>query len=316
MRHTVRAAIRAKSDIIFIAMTDRTAPVPVVRDSVSVNSEIENVSGTALMVAACRALETERPDGLVSDPFARRLAGERGLAMVRASPIPEWMCFGVGVRARFMDELLTESLANSEVQTELNLGAGLDTRPWRLELPPTLRWIEVDFALMLEYKAARLRDVSPRCRLEQVPANLADEGARKRLFLHVGPPRALMITEGLLMYLPRATVLELAADSHRLAGIRYWLLDAFSPDLLRMARGEWKSPVEKFRPEDHLAGQALLEAVEEAGWRMSAKRTYARDGAAAAGARATALVEASTQFQRAGVPAQDDISGIYLFNHA
>ena len=156
----------------------------------------------------------------------------------------------------------------------------------------------------------------PGCRLEQVATDLADKDAQVRLFQHVGPRPALMITEGLLMYLPRTTVIRLADDSHRLAGIRYWLLDVFSPDMLRLAAGEWKSPVEKFRPEDHLFGQALLGAVEEAGWKVSAKRTYAREGAAAAGARAASLLEASKKLGAIPEAGRDDISGIYLFKHA
>jgi methyltransferase (TIGR00027 family) len=293
-------------------MSDATVPAPGVPESGSGNAEIENVSDTALMVAACRALETERPDGLVCDPFARRLAGERGMAIARASPIPEWMCFGVGVRARFMDELLAEALAGGRIHTVVNLGAGLDTRPWRLALDPGLRWIEADFAAMLEYKAARLRDVPPRCRLEQVPANLTDGEARKGLFERIGATRALMITEGLLMYLPRAALLALAEDSHRLTGIRFWLLDAFSPDMMRMAAGEWKCPVAKFRPEDHLAGQPLLDAAVEAGWRISVKRTYARDGAAAAAGRVASLLESRKQSVATLHADADDISGIYL----
>ncbi|PYV16022.1 MAG: hypothetical protein DMG21_13125 [Acidobacteria bacterium] len=273
-------------------MDDARTPAPESPGSGSENAQIENVSDTALMVAACRALETERPDGLVRDPFARRLAGERGMAIARASPIPEWMCFGVGTRARFMDELLTESLANGQIRTVANLGAGLDTRPWRLALDPGLDWIEADFPHMLEYKAARLGDVPPGCRLEQVATDLDDKDAQVRLFQHVGPRPALMITEGLLMYL------------------------LFSPDMLRLAAGEWKSPVEKFRPEDHLFGQALLGAVEEAGWKVSAKRTYAREGAAAAGARAASLLEASKKLGAIPEAGRDDISGIYLFKHA
>jgi len=45
----------------------------------SADSEISHVSDTALMVAAARAMETARPDGLVRDPYAERLAGERGM---------------------------------------------------------------------------------------------------------------------------------------------------------------------------------------------------------------------------------------------
>jgi len=210
-------------------MDDQPAQTSCAPGSGPENAIIQNLSDTALMVAACRALETERPDGLVRDPFARRLAGERGMAIARASPIPEWMCFGVGVRARFIDELLMEALAGGRIQTVVNLGAGLDTRSWRLEFDPALRWIEADFPEILKYKADLLRDVPPRCRLEQAPASLADDEARKGLFKRVGASTSLMITEGLLMYLPRAPLFALATDSHRPTGICYCLLDAFSP---------------------------------------------------------------------------------------
>ncbi len=277
------------------------------------DARLETVSDTALMVAACRALETERPDALVRDPFARRLAGERGMAIARTSRTPQWMCFGVGVRARFMDELLTGRLAEGKIRTVVNLGAGLDTRPWRLALDSSLRWIEADFPQILEYKSVRMQDVPPHCRLEQVPTDLSDETARKRLFQSIGPSPALMITEGLLMYLPRKAVDELAADSHRLAGVRSWLLDAISPEMMRMAAGEQTPPVEKFRPEDHLAGQALLDVIAGAGWRLSARRTYARDGAAAAAARLATLAPKPQQAQAMQERVQNDPSGIYLF---
>jgi len=60
--------------------------------------QIQHVSDTALMVAACRALETTRPDGLVRDPFAERLAGPRGDAILQGITGWQLMCFGIGVR--------------------------------------------------------------------------------------------------------------------------------------------------------------------------------------------------------------------------
>jgi O-methyltransferase involved in polyketide biosynthesis len=44
---------------------------------------IGNVSDTARWVAVYRAMETARPDAIFRDPFAERLAGERGLEIVR-----------------------------------------------------------------------------------------------------------------------------------------------------------------------------------------------------------------------------------------
>ena len=69
-------------------------------------SEITHVSDTALLVAGCRAIESERPDALVRDPFAARLASERGKAMFHAVPHPEIMGFGMAIRTRFLDELV------------------------------------------------------------------------------------------------------------------------------------------------------------------------------------------------------------------
>src|SRR4051794_34866814 len=115
------------------------------------DSTISHVSDTALMVAACRRLETERPDGLVRDPFAARLGGERGLALLQALPRPDIMCLIIGVRSRFLDEFVPEAIAMGKIETVLSLGSGLDSRPWRLDLPADLRWIEVDFPEMLDY---------------------------------------------------------------------------------------------------------------------------------------------------------------------
>lgn len=91
--------------------------------------QIAHVSDTALMVAACRALESETPDGFVQDPFAARLAGERGMAMLRSMPSPEMMRFGIGVRSYFLDQLLLNALASAPIKAVLSVGCGLDTRP-------------------------------------------------------------------------------------------------------------------------------------------------------------------------------------------
>ena len=81
------------------------------------NSEINHVSDTALMVAACRALETESDLGFVRDPFARRLAGERGMEIRRALAHSEMFRFGIGAHTRFVDELLLDALATAAIRS-------------------------------------------------------------------------------------------------------------------------------------------------------------------------------------------------------
>jgi O-methyltransferase involved in polyketide biosynthesis len=56
------------------------------------------------------------------------------------------------VRICVIDELILRSIEQEGIDTVLNLGAGLDTRPYRLSLPSSLHWIEVDFPAILNYK--------------------------------------------------------------------------------------------------------------------------------------------------------------------
>ena len=47
---------------------------------------IEHISDTARWIATYRAMESERPDALFRDPFARRLGGARGEEIVATLP--------------------------------------------------------------------------------------------------------------------------------------------------------------------------------------------------------------------------------------
>src|SRR5262252_4697695 len=144
--------------------------------------QIQHVSDTALMVAACRALETSRPDGLLHDPFAKSLAGPRGDAILHGISGWQLMCFGIGVRTRFLDDLVVETIARENIEVVLSVGAGLDTRPWRLELPPHVRWIEADFPEMLSYKTRAMAAEEPKCRLDRVAGDVTVEAQRATLF--------------------------------------------------------------------------------------------------------------------------------------
>ena len=244
--------------------------------------EISHVSDTALMVAACRALETDSRDGFVRDPFAARLAGERGMAMFHALPHPQMMRFGIGVRSRFLDELLLEALASEEISTVLCLGCGLDTRPWRLDLPQDLRWIEVDFADMLDYKNALMSAETPRCRREFISADANDAAQRRNLYAAVGPAPALMITEGFLMYLPAATVHALAAHAGQASGIAHWISDITTTAFMTAVNIDTPQSVRNMQAADCLNGEQILESIRSRGWRTAARRSYITDMAFAA----------------------------------
>src|SRR5437588_844879 len=108
-------------------------------------SPVSHVSDTARWVAMYRAMESERRDALFHDRWARKLAGPEGEAILNAIPKGRQSAWPMIVRTQVMDELLLRTIAEKKVDTVLNLASGLDTRPYRLSLPASLRWIEVDF---------------------------------------------------------------------------------------------------------------------------------------------------------------------------
>ena len=62
------------------------------------------------------------------------------------------------------------------------MAAGLDSRPYRLELPASLQWIEIDLPEIVDPKRQILSSEKPRCQLEVITQHLGDEAVRRTLF--------------------------------------------------------------------------------------------------------------------------------------
>src|SRR5436190_12756021 len=84
---------------------------------------IRDVSDTALWVALYRAQESERKDALFHDPYARRLAGERGERIMKTVPRSGSISWPMVVRTQVFDEIITRLVAEKGVDTVLNLAA-------------------------------------------------------------------------------------------------------------------------------------------------------------------------------------------------
>src|SRR2546430_4997213 len=132
-------------------------------------AEIENVSDTARWVAVYRAMETARPDAVFRDPFAARLAGEKGQAIVDEMKRGRQMAWAMIVRTAVFDEVIVDRIRNGGIDQVVNLAAGLDARPWRMTaLPRDLHWVDVDLPGILDYKVEMMREEKPLCRYEAV----------------------------------------------------------------------------------------------------------------------------------------------------
>jgi methyltransferase (TIGR00027 family) len=202
---------------------------------------IEHVSDTARWVAYYRAMETNRRDAIFRDPYAERLAGPEGKRIVEEMPRGKATAWAMVTRTAVFDEIILDAVRRQNADLVLNLAAGLDARPWRLQLPPSLRWVDVDLPAMLEYKLSVMGEVETVCRYEAVPTDLVDVRERTTLFSRIGTESraALVVTEGLLIYLTDEQVASLASELHRQASFKWWLLDLASPRLLQILDKSW-----------------------------------------------------------------------------
>jgi methyltransferase (TIGR00027 family) len=115
------------------------------------NRLIHDVSDTAKWVAVFRADESARPDAIFVDPFARRLAGQQGKQIADAIEFSRKNSWAFVARTYLFDEFIMD-FVNRNHGLVVNLAAGLDTRPYRLELPASLQWVEIDLPEILNYK--------------------------------------------------------------------------------------------------------------------------------------------------------------------
>jgi methyltransferase (TIGR00027 family) len=210
---------------------------------------IRNISDTARWVAVYRARESDRPDAVFRDPFARRLAGERGEQIANSMPLGRDNDWSMVTRTYLIDQFVMDQVGQG-VDMVINLAAGLDSRPYRLQLPPTLRWIEADFPEILDYKEDILRDENPVCALERFRLDLFNLEARRALFAQLGSQarQALVITEGLIIYLTADAVAALAQDLGAPPSFHSWILDIASPGLLRMLQKRMAAQLNQAAP--------------------------------------------------------------------
>ncbi|MFI5166990.1 MAG: class I SAM-dependent methyltransferase [Thermoanaerobaculales bacterium] len=229
---------------------------------------LRSVSDTALLVAYHRAMESKRPDALFHDEFAVEATAGRGEQIARGLTYGRRMAWTTIVRTVLFDELVLRLLSQG-TDTVINLAAGLDARPYRLSLPASLRWIEVDLPDMIREKSEALAAETPHCRLERIALDLSQAGPRRDLFRKLGAEfgNALVLSEGLLVYLSPQVVGELADDLHAVASFRHWVIDLATPMIRRRVNRWWGMKLQRANTKYQFAPEEGTKFFEPHGWR-------------------------------------------------
>ncbi|MDX1885702.1 class I SAM-dependent methyltransferase [Mycolicibacterium sp. 120270] len=196
-----------------------------------------SVGATALFVAASRALEANKANPLVVDPYAemfcRAVGGEWADVLDGKAPDNKLASeFGVhfvnyqAARTKFFDSYFYDA-ADAGVRQIVIPAAGLDSRAYRLAWPGGTIVYELDQPQVLEFK----RDVldrsgeSPTAERREIAVDLRDDWRSALLDSGFDPSTpSAWLAEGLLIYLPAAAqqqlftgIDELAAAGSRIA---------------------------------------------------------------------------------------------------
>lgn len=204
-------------------------------------SEVKKVkvSFTAKVMAAVRAIETQRPDALFSDFFAAQLAGADTIqaAIPRVEEYEKQGRPFISVRTRFFDDFLM----NHDIRQVVLLGAGMDTRAFRLNWQAGTHIYEIDHSDVLDYKESVLAAIAPHCTRHSICADLT-QSHWSQLLLEQGyqsSEPSIWLLEGLLYYLNSTQVHNLLTKIKNLAIAGSWFGADVINSLILNGSDEW-----------------------------------------------------------------------------
>ncbi len=226
-----------------LAAADRTALIEALRSLLTgPATSMSGVGLTSRWVAASRALETESPDPLYRDPFARALAGDAGVEMLYTMRAVGGLAGFTGpdpyltIRTKFLDDALLGAVRDRKLDQIVVLAAGMDARAFRLDWPHDVTVFEVDRDDVFEHKEQVLGALGARasCDRRVVRQDLARPWKASVVDAGFDPTRpAAFLVEGLLYYLEAGQSASLFDTIRQVAAPGSWLgLDAVNPEVL------------------------------------------------------------------------------------
>ena len=185
------------------------------------------VEDTAAWIAAYRAVESKRSDALFIDNLASFLLEKSGLKQNIHQDLSIGSFAMITTRTITLDQFLLKYIAQNEIEVVVNIGAGYDTRPYRLNLPADICWIEVDLPQVINFKNDTLKDHAPDCLLERHSFDMAVEKDRAACFNLIAQTgkKTLILTEALIVFLEKQSVISFAQSIARISNVSCWLLE-------------------------------------------------------------------------------------------
>ena len=230
-------------------------------------SSIGSLALTAFYCCALRAADAERAAPVCGDTFAARFLGADTLERLRPALRFRGPAASNVARHRIIDDIVRAALEHNPNLTIVLVGAGLDTRSFRLQGG---QWWEFDDPALLAYKEERLPARSAPNPLVRVATDFSSGDLREHLGRVPGSGDALVVLEGVSMYLPAAALTKTATAVRDVFPRAPLVCDLMSPAFRRRFAGDLHRALQGFGA--HFAPDPAHPrlAIEAAGYRMTA----------------------------------------------
>lgn len=156
------------------------------------------VSKTAYYCGGVRMQDAESAKPLIGDQYAKRLLGEEGIAYWEEFKQFVWPNASNTTRHYLIDSFVKKELADHPDATIILIGAGFDSRAYRLNGG---KWIEIDEQAIIEYKNNKLPVSECKNPLTRIPIDFEKEKLADKLKPYADSSYVVFIIEGVLMYL-------------------------------------------------------------------------------------------------------------------
>ena len=229
-------------------------------------SSIGSLALTAFYCCALRATDAERAVPVCGDTFAARFIDADTLERLRPALRFRGPAASNVARHRIIDDLVRAALERNPGLTIVLIGAGLDTRSFRLRGG---QWWEFDDPALLAYKEERLPASSAPNPLVRVEVDFSSANLREYLERVAGSDEVLVVLEGVSMYLTAAALTKTATAVRDVFPRAHIVCDLMSPAFRRRFAGGLHGALQGFGA--HFAPGSVHPrvAMEAAGYRMT-----------------------------------------------
>lgn len=199
------------------------------------DNTIEPLALTAFYCCALRAADAASARPICGDTFAARFIDSERQARLRPALRFRGPAASNVARHRIVDDIVREALSTNRARRIILLGAGLDTRAFRLEGG---QWWELDDRALLTFKEARLPARTAPNSLHRIAVDFSRGELPDHLQPLAGNDEALVVMEGVSMYLPASALTQTAETVRKALPNATFVCDLMTPAFnRRFSRG-------------------------------------------------------------------------------